>query len=265
MKASDIIPIGLYTHDEKNRCKLRYQVFENGVYSFPKSYLSLTLKKIYYIISPSILPLPPLVKIYYTIEKTKAPYNIVEIRELTDPYDLSGITSINFKLNTTIHRLGIFFGAYRKPVNNTVALMSYVKNTLGESLFLTEDRNRAGDWISKFHSNRRIISPIFFLETSNVGFEKENNICYPSPGSTVSVTQCMDSITPITDDIKNLSQPSQPKTPPTPVVSATPVVLSINTDCGITTLFRNLLIITCSVGFLLILISFVARRRDKHL
>ena len=140
MKASDIIPIGLYTHDEKNRCKLRYQVFEDGVYSFPKSYLALTLKKIYYIISPSILPLPPLVKIYYTIEKTKAPYNIVEIRELTDPYDFSGITSINSTLNTTIHRLGIFFGAYRKPVNNTVALMSYVKNTLGKSLFLTEDR-----------------------------------------------------------------------------------------------------------------------------
>jgi hypothetical protein len=264
MKASDIIPIGLYTHDEKNRCKLRYQVFENGVYSFPPSYLTLTLKKIYYIISPSILPLPPLVKIYYTIEKTKAPYNIVEIRELTDPYDFSGILNINSKLNTN-RRLGIFFGAYRKPVDNTVALVSYVNNTLGGSLFLTEERKRDGDWISKFHSNRRIISPIFFLETSNVGFEKKNNICYPSPGSTVSVTECMDSITPITDDIKNLSQPTQPKTPPVSAVSATPAVLSINTDCGITTLFRNLLIITCVVGFLLILISFIVRRRDKHL
>jgi hypothetical protein len=225
MKASDIIPIGLYTHDEKNRCKLRYQVFENGVYSFPKSYLSLTLKKIYYIISPSILPLPPLVKIYYTIEKTKAPYNIVEIRELTDPYDFSGILSINSKLST----------------------------------------KRPGDWISKFHSNRRIISPIFFLETSKLGFKKENNICYPEKGSTLSVTECMDSITPITDDIKNLSQPSQPKTPSVSAVSATPAVLSIKTDCGITALFRNLLIITCSVGFLLILISFIVRRSDKHL
>ena len=241
-------------------------MFENGVYSFPKSYLSLTLKKIYYIISPSILPLPPLVKIYYTIEKTKAPYNIVEIRELTDPFDLSGILLINSKLNTN-RRVGIFFGAYRKPVNNTVAVVSYVKNTLGESLYLTEERKRPGDWISKFHSNRRIISPIFFLETSKLGFKKENNICYPDKGSTVSVTECMDSITPIMSNIKNLSQPSQPhlRSQPPPIGGPTVSETPTNTDCDITALFRNLLIITCSVGFLLILISVIVRRSDKHL
>lgn len=259
MKASDIIPIGLYTHDEKNRCKLRYQVFENGVYSFPKSYLTLTLKKIYYIISPSILPLPPLVKIYYTIEKTKEPYNIVEIRELTDPFDLSGILSINSKLSTN-RRLGIFFGAYRKPVDNTVALVSYIKNTMGESLYLTVERKRPGDWISKFHSNRRIISPIFFLETSKLGFKKENNICYPEKGSTVSVTECMNSITPITSNIKNLSQSSHS----TPTGRHTGLTTPPTTECD-TTLFRNLLIITCVVGFLLVLISFITRGRDKHL
>ena len=263
MKASDIIPIGLYTHDEKNRCKLRYQVFENGVYSFPKSYLTLTLKKIYYIISPSILPLPPLVKIYYTIEKTKAPYNIVEIRELTDPFDLSGILLINSKLNTN-RRVGIFFGAYRKPVNNTVAVVSYIKNTMGESLYLTEERKRPGVWISKFHSNRRIISPIFFLETSKLGFKKENNICYPDKGSTLSVAECMSSITPITDNIKNLSQPKTLKQH----LKQSSDIVSPNmttTECGITTLFRTLLIITCGINFLLILISFVASRRNKHL
>ena len=263
MKASDIIPIGLYTHDEKNRCKLRYQVFENGMYSFPKSYLTLTLKKIYYIISPSILPLPPLVKIYYTIEKTKAPYNIVEIRELTDPFDLSGILLINSKLSTN-RRVGIFFGAYRKPVNNTVAVVSYIKNTMGESLYLTEERKRPGDWISKFHSNRRIISPIFFLETSKLGFKKENNICYPDKGSTVSVAECMNSITPITDNIKNLSQP---KTPKQHLKQSSDIVSQnmTTTDCGITTLFRTLSIITCGISFLLILISFVTSRRNKHL
>ena len=262
MKASDIIPIGLYTHDEKNRCKLRYQVFKNGVYSFPKSYLTLTLKKIYYIISPSILPLPPLVKIYYTIEKTTEPYNIVEIRELTDPYDFSGILSINSKLNTN-RRLGIFFGAYRKPVDNTIALVSYIKNTMGKSLYLSEDRKRLGNWITKFRSNIRIISPIFFLETSAVGFKKENNICYPKKGSSVSVTECMDSITPITSNIKNLSKPKIP-TSQTQDVDSQIVLPTTKTDCGITTLFRNLLIITCSVGFLLILISFIVRRSDKH-
>jgi len=248
MKATNIIPIGLYTHEEKNRCKLIHQVFKNGKFVFPDTYLTLKLKKIYYIFSPSILPLPPSVKIYYTIENTKEPYNIIDIQELTDSYDFTGILNIDSKLGTD-KNIGIFFGAYRKPVSNTVALTSYVKNTIDKSLYLSENDKLPGDWISKFHSNSRIISPIFFLETSKLGFKKENNICYPDKTSKMSINNCMNSIVPRKINIQEISY--------TPQLSFQGSGSGGDTCDTRSSLFKTLLIITCIVSLLIIFMSFI--------
>ena len=38
----------------------------NGGWGFPETLFSLSLKKIYYILSPAVFPLPPEVRLYYT-------------------------------------------------------------------------------------------------------------------------------------------------------------------------------------------------------
>ena len=146
---------------------------------FPENYWTLKFQRIFYVFSPSILPLPPEVRMYYTIVKSVEPYNIIKIQEMTDPFDLKALLNLDSIISPKHkHKIGIYFGAYRKPVANTVPMYSYVRNTLGRSLYLSPERNLPGEWISKFHFKDRIISPIFFLNKLPK-FKIENNMCYP--------------------------------------------------------------------------------------
>ena len=131
---NNIIPIGLYIDEVNYRCKLLYPTCNNNnQWVFPDTYLSLKYSKTYYVISPSILPLPPFVKIYYTIISSEAPYNIVAIKELTDPYDFNGILNINksdyrYTLDIVLRK----FGAIRYHV--TLVRISSLTSTLNTDM-----------------------------------------------------------------------------------------------------------------------------------
>ena len=198
-----IIPIGVYIDAENYKCKLLYPTRNNNnQWVFPDTYLTLKYSKTYYGISPSILPLPPFVKIFYTIISSIVPYHIVAIKELTDPYDFNGILNINKSEHP--YKLDIFFGGFTKPFYNTVPLYSYVQNSLDKSLYLSELNKIKGDWISKFHSDEIIISPFFLLKTSKLGFKNMNNICYPDRYNKTSLNSCLTEFNTKKENIHNL-------------------------------------------------------------
>ena len=198
-----IIPVGFYTHVSKYRCNLIYPMYGKGGWFFPDNYLSLKFQRVFYVFSPSILPLPPNVRTYYTIVKAIEPYNIVKIKELIDPYDFNALINLNNIVSKQHkHKVGIFFGAYRKPVKYTIPMYSYIKNTIGRSLYLSPLEKLHGNWISKFHTNERIISPIFFLDKST-RFKIENNMCYPTP-SGYKIEECIKNINTMDTNIEQL-------------------------------------------------------------
>ena len=198
-----IVPIGFYTHPSMHRCNLIYPIKNESGWFFPDKWLSLKFTEVFYVFSPSILPLPPAVRMYYTIVKSIEPYNITQIKELTDPYDIKALTDLkSIIVPDNKHKIGVFFGAFRKPVNDTIPMYSYVKNTTGRSLYLSRDKNLPGDWISKFHFGERIISPIFFL-TKPTKFRIENNMCYPN-NTGFSIDKCVEKLNTSPDNINEL-------------------------------------------------------------
>ena len=198
-----IVPIGFYTHTSMHRCNLIYPNKNESGWFFPDNWLSLKFTKVFYVFSPSILPLPPAVRMYYTIVKSIEPYNITQIKELTDPYDIKALTDLKSIIAPdSKHKIGVFFGAFRKPVNDTIPMYSYVKNTTGRSLYLSRNKNLPGNWISKFHFGERIISPIFFLIKSPK-FKIENNMCYPN-NTGFTIDNCVEKLNTSSDNINEL-------------------------------------------------------------
>ncbi len=61
-----LVPIGLYTDKINHYCNLYYPMETDNGWGFPDTILTLTLEKIYYVISPAVFPLPPEVRVYYT-------------------------------------------------------------------------------------------------------------------------------------------------------------------------------------------------------
>jgi hypothetical protein len=247
-----IVPIGFYTHPVMHRCNLIYPIKNETGWFFPKKWLSLKFVRVFYVFSPSILPLPPTVRMYYTIVKSIQPYNITQIKELTDPYDIKGLLNLkSIEIPGNKHKIGVFFGAFRKPVQETIPMYSYVKNTIGRSLYLHPKRNLPGNWISKFHFGQRIISPIFFLEKPTK-FKIENNMCYPSKTG-FDIDSCVSNLNTSEDNINELHDSdinviqtvSKSKEPPT----------SKNNTCLI------LLIVSICIGILSIGIIFFLRNK----
>jgi hypothetical protein len=198
-----IVPIGFYTNPVMHRCNLIYPIKNESGWGFPKKWLTLNFDRVFYVFSPSILPLPPTVRMYYTIVKSIQPYNITQIKELSDPYDIKALTNLkSIEVSDNKHKIGVFFGAFRKPVNDTLAMYSYVKNTTGRSLYLNPKRNLPGNWISKFHFGERIISPIFFLVKSPK-FKIENSMCYPSDTG-FRIEDCVENLKTTKNNINEL-------------------------------------------------------------
>ncbi len=54
-----IVPIGFYTHPSMHRCNLIYPIKNKSGWFFPKKWLTLNFTRVFYVFSPSILPLPP--------------------------------------------------------------------------------------------------------------------------------------------------------------------------------------------------------------
>ena len=175
----------------------------NGGWGFPDTILSLSLEKIYYVISPAVFPLPPEVRLYYTeVSNSRI---LTGIRELSDPYDIPGILK-ETDLGGNIK--GIMFAAYRKPLKNTTPLYSFRRNsTMGSILFLSENHNETGNWISKYDSSYNIISPIFFIDCNCSGFAKKDNFCYVTTESKETINQCTESIIPNGSNIHSLTTP----------------------------------------------------------
>ena len=199
-----LIPIGLYTDKINHYCNLYYPMEINGGWGFPETLFSLSLKKIYYILSPAVFPLPPEVRLYYTeISQIGGLRFLTGIRELSDPYDTPGIlkeTDLGGNIN------GIMFAVYRKPLKNTTPLYSFWRNsTLGSILFLSENHNETGNWISKYDSPYNIISPIFFMDCDCSGFTKKDNFCYVTTESKETINQCTESIIPKGSNIHSLT------------------------------------------------------------
>jgi len=246
-----IVPIGFYTHPSMHRCNLIYPIKNKSGWFFPKKWLTLNFVRVFYVFSPSILPLPPTVRMYYTIVKSIQPYNITRIKELTDPYDMKALTNLKtIEAPKNKHKIGVFFGAFRKPVSDTLPMYSYVKNTTGRSLYLDPRKNLPGNWISKFHFGERIISPIFFLVKSPK-FKIENNMCYPSKtGFTID-----DCVQHLNADDNNISELHDSKIN---VIQLS----SDNTDSSDNTLYLILLIASIIIGFSTVVIIFFLRYKN---
>lgn len=198
-----IVPIGFYTHPSMHRCNLIYPIKNKSGWFFPKKWLTLNFTRVFYVFSPSILPLPPTVRMYYTIVKSIQPYNITQIKELTDPYDIKALVNLkSIEAPDNKHKIGVFFGAFRKPVSDTLPMYSYVKNTTGRSLYLSRNKNLPGNWISKFHFGERIISPIFFLVKSPK-FKIENNMCYPN-NTGFTIDKCVEKLNTTSNNVNEL-------------------------------------------------------------
>lgn len=200
-KTDLIIPVGLYTDDKKFYCNLIYPVLQpNGSWGFPDKWRNLARKKVYNVFSPSIIPLPPQVRLYYTVVKASEPIFITSIKEVYDSFDVNGLL-VDKGNSGPDKKIGIIFGAYKKPVKNTVALYSHVKQSQEESLYLdlfppSQKRDIPGLWKSKFHAQDMIISPIFFIDCDCIGFSLENDICYPSTETKQTIDECSAQIQP---------------------------------------------------------------------
>ena len=87
-----IIPVGLYINEVLKQCDLIYPVKnEDNTWYFPEKWGNLNFHKPYDVFSPSMIPLPPEVRLYYTIVKNSDPRFIVAIREVYDSFDIEGL------------------------------------------------------------------------------------------------------------------------------------------------------------------------------
>jgi len=199
-----LIPIGLYTDRINHLCNLYYPVEIDGKWGFPDELLSLKLNKVYYAISPAALPLAPEVRLYYTNVKQQGNLRyLTSIKELTDPFDVPGIIA---ETDLAKNPSGILFAAYRKPLKNTTPIYSFWRNSSqGSVLFLSENSEEKGNWVSKYSSPYNIISPIFLIDCDCSGFTKEDNFCYVSTESKETINQCTASIIPQGSNIHSLT------------------------------------------------------------
>lgn len=207
---SFLVPVGIYSDLESARSMLLFPIkISNNIWGFNENFQGLKLLNIYYAFSPAILPLPPEIRMYYTIVREIDTSYISHIKELTDPFDLSGLLT---ESTTVGDKLGIIFGAYRKPVEGTVAVYSRRLNTSGGTrLYLSNSPKNpdSRNWKGKFQDPERLISPLFFLK-NQTKFALSQGICRPSNNG-VDIDVCVASQKPEYTNISDLAIKKQLK------------------------------------------------------
>jgi len=194
-----VVPMALYNKiDDNPRSLLQFPILQNKKWYFPESLFGMELQFIFYVFSPSILPLPPETFMFNVEWKKEAPYGIVDLLYIFNNYDVNSLET------STVHGT-VVFGAYRKPVPGTIPLYVHRRKTSdGLSSFISNQSKppEGFDWSSRLYALNPDISPIFVMKEKPKGFSVNNaEICVPSSHTNTSINDCNKQISSYKKDI----------------------------------------------------------------
>jgi hypothetical protein len=200
-----VVPLALYSQEgDDPRSLLRFPVQQQGKWYVSDSFLGMNLKRIFYVFSPAVVPLPPETLMFNVSWIDEDPYGIVDLLYVFNPYDKKAfITSV---LHGTM-----VFGAYRKPVPNTEALYVHTRLTSsGKIAYLSfnEKPPECFDWTSRQYSENPDISPIFVMKSRPKGFIKNTSlVCVPNLYSGGTINDCSRTIVNYKANIEDAISP----------------------------------------------------------
>ena len=187
-----VVPLALYSRvDDDPRSTLRFPSRYGSKWGFADTHDDMKLKSIFYVFSPSVLPLPPEVLMFNVDWITTYPYGILDLLYLFNIFDITGLKG-SVKEGTMV------FGAYRKPVDGTVPL--YIHRRLTPKgpvsyLSLSSEGPKGFDWISRQHIENPDLSPIFVMKEKPDSFSVSNSkVCMPSKKGSDSINTCSNNI-----------------------------------------------------------------------
>lgn len=187
-----VVPLALYSRvDDDPRSTLRFPTRYGLKWGFADTYDNMKLKLVFYVFSPSVLPLPPEVLMFNVDWITTYPYGIQDLLYVFNIFDITGLKG-SVKEGTMV------FGAYRKPVDGTIPL--YVHRRLTPKgpvsyLSLSSEGPKGFDWISRQHIENPGFSPIFVMSKKPISFSVSNSkVCMPSLGGSDSINTCSNNI-----------------------------------------------------------------------
>ena len=210
-KKDFVVPLALYNKvDNDPRSLLRFPVWKEnengGGWYVGESFLGMSLVKIFYVFSPSILPLPPEVLMFNVDWIDEDPYGIRNLLYVFNSYDTKAF--LTSKLHGTM-----LFGAYRKPVIDTIPLHVHTRSTTtGKVAFLSFDSKPpvGFNWIKGDNLEEFLDIPIFVMEKKPRGFVKLETslMCVPDMTARSTINDCSQSLS---NDMQNIESAISPK------------------------------------------------------
>lgn len=209
-----VIPMGLYQNDIDSDplSLLEFPVQGSKGWELPQQWRGMYLKKVFYVLSPSLTPQPPMTSSIYTTERNYEPAGLTSVRALNDSFDLSRV-QVSAQDNQHTDKLSKIFSAYNRPVEGTIPLYFYTRRTSeGNVLFVSlhetpppgldldpvRDVVKIGiDW-QPAKGGKALQSPttraVYVLEERPKGFDQINGTCIPGKLSNDTFQECIEKI-----------------------------------------------------------------------
>lgn len=217
-----VVPMGLYQNEESldPLSLLLFPVRTGDGWEMPPQWNDMFLRGVFYVISPSVTPLPPHVRLVYTTERNYQPAATTSFKSLRDSFDVKKLREVSADMQHT-DKLGLVFGVYTSHIKHTIPLYFYTRRVTDGTVTyaslnstppkgvgvdpLTDTLTQSLDWNPRTGGRTAempTVSPVYVLSEKPTGFSFKNGVCLPSLTATENILTCLQRIPGNSNDLE---------------------------------------------------------------